>query len=104
MNVGRAGECVATGSFLIGQARWIRRPARPGRRRPRQRTTRPGRGRRFITAALSHGCRPVEVTIDKAPTYPRVVVELLPPANHIDGLPKNNRVESGRRRLKARLR
>jgi len=34
--------------------------------------------RRFFTAALSHGRRPVEVTADKAPVYPRLLDELLP--------------------------
>jgi IS6 family transposase len=34
--------------------------------------------RRFFTRALEHGPRPAEVSTDRAPTYPRVLDELLP--------------------------
>ncbi|CUU59194.1 Transposase (or an inactivated derivative) [Parafrankia irregularis] len=60
--------------------------------------------RKFFTAALSHGRRPVEVTTDKAPVYPRVLDELLPGARHVDAARENNRIESDHSRLKARLR
>ena len=36
--------------------------------------------RRFFTQALEHGPSPTEVTTDRAPTYPRVLDELLPSA------------------------
>ncbi|OAA26991.1 transposase [Frankia sp. EI5c] len=60
--------------------------------------------RRFFAQALSHGRRPVEVTTDKAPVYPRLLDELLPEACHVDGAQENNRIESDHSRLKARLR
>jgi IS6 family transposase len=34
--------------------------------------------RRFFARALEHGRHPTEVTTDRAPTYPRVIDELLP--------------------------
>jgi transposase-like protein len=34
--------------------------------------------RRLFSRALEHGRHPTEVTTDRAPTYPRVVDELLP--------------------------
>ncbi|ABW12273.1 Transposase and inactivated derivatives-like protein [Parafrankia sp. EAN1pec] len=40
--------------------------------------------RRFFTRALSHGRRPVEVTTDRAASYPRVLDEQLPAAHHVD--------------------
>ncbi|CAO5178835.1 hypothetical protein FAIPA1_420029 [Frankia sp. AiPs1] len=40
--------------------------------------TRPTRPTRPSRHALSHGRRPVEVTTDKAPVYPRILDELLP--------------------------
>jgi transposase-like protein len=60
--------------------------------------------RKFFTAALTHGRRPVEITTDKAPVYPRVLDELLPEACHVDAARENNRIESDHSRLKARLR
>ncbi|OHV29018.1 MULTISPECIES: IS6 family transposase [Pseudofrankia] len=60
--------------------------------------------RRFLQQALTHGCRPVEVTTDKALVYPRVLDEMLPEAWHIDAARENNRIESDHGRLKARLR
>ena len=41
--------------------------------------------RQFFTRALQHGPRPTEVSTDRAPTYPRVLEELLPAACHIVG-------------------
>ncbi len=60
--------------------------------------------RRFFRRALTHGRRPVEVTTDKAPVYPRVLDELLPEVWHVDAARENNRIESDHSRLKARLR
>ncbi|WP_041258031.1 IS6 family transposase [Frankia casuarinae] len=60
--------------------------------------------RRFFTSALSHGRRPVEVTTDKAPVYPRILDELVPEACHVDAARENNRIESDHSRLKAGLR
>jgi transposase-like protein len=60
--------------------------------------------RRFFTAALSHGRRPVEVTTDRAASYPRVLDEQLPAAQHIDARYANNRIEADHGRFKARLR
>ena len=34
---------------------------------------------RFFSRALEHGPRPCEVSTDRAPTYPRVLDELVPP-------------------------
>ena len=47
---------------------------------------------------------PAEVTTDRAPTYPRVLDELVPSALHTTEQYANNRVEADHRRLKARLR
>nr|WP_007515078.1 IS6 family transposase [Pseudofrankia saprophytica] len=60
--------------------------------------------RRFFTATLSHGRRPVEVTTDRAPAYPRVLDEQLPAAHHVDARYANNPIEADHGRLKARLR
>ena len=60
--------------------------------------------RRFFTRALSHGPRPTEVSTDRAPTYPRVLEELLPSARHVVEQYANNPVETDHGRLKARLR
>ncbi len=60
--------------------------------------------RRFFVQALSHGRRPVEVTTDKAPVYPKLLDELLPEACHVDAARENNRIEADHGRLKARLR
>ena len=38
---------------------------------------------RFFTGALEHGPRPCEVSTDRAPTYPRVLDELVPSACHV---------------------
>ncbi len=58
----------------------------------------------FFTSALANGSVPVEVTTDKAPTYPRLFDELIPAALHITEQYANNSVEADHGRLKARLR
>ncbi|MCA1701880.1 MAG: IS6 family transposase [Actinobacteria bacterium] len=60
--------------------------------------------RRFFTRALEHGPHPTEVSTDRAPTYPRVIEELMPAACHIVEQYVNNPVEADHGRLKARLR
>jgi len=60
--------------------------------------------RGFFQRALTHGCRPAEVTTNKAPVYPRILGELLPEACHVDAVRENNRIESDHSQLKARLR
>jgi transposase, IS6 family len=54
--------------------------------------------------ALRAGTVPTEVTTDRAPTYPRVLDELVPSALHIAEQHANNPVEADHGRLKARLR
>ncbi|KPM52172.1 transposase [Frankia sp. R43] len=60
--------------------------------------------RQFFTRALSHGRRPVEVTTDRAASYPRVLDEQLPAAHHVDDRYANNPIEADHGRFKARLR
>jgi IS6 family transposase len=60
--------------------------------------------RRFFTQALDHGTHPSAVTTDKAPTYPRVLDELVPAACHLTEQYGNNLIEADHGRLKARLR
>jgi IS6 family transposase len=60
--------------------------------------------RQFFAQALEHGPRPTEVTTDRAPTYPRVLDELLPAACHVMERYANNPIEADHGRLKARLR
>ena len=60
--------------------------------------------RRFFTRALRAGAIPVEVTTDRAPVYPRVLDELIPPALHTVEQYANNPIEADHGRLKARLR
>jgi transposase, IS6 family len=60
--------------------------------------------RRFFTQALEHGPSPTEVSTDRAPTYPRVLDELLPAACRVMEQYFSNRIESDHRRLKSRLR
>ena len=60
--------------------------------------------RRFFTRALNHGPRPTEVNTDRAPTYPRMLDELLPSARHVVERYANNPVETDHGRLKAWLR
>ena len=60
--------------------------------------------RRFFTRALKHGPRPAEVSTDRAPTYPRVLDELVPSACHVVEQYANNPVEADHGRLKSRLR
>ena len=59
--------------------------------------------RRFFTQALDHGTHPSAVTTDKAPTYPRVLDELVAAACHITEQYSNNPVETDHGRLKAVL-
>jgi transposase, IS6 family len=60
--------------------------------------------RRFFARALYAGTIPAEVTSDRAPAYPRVLDELIPPALHIVEQYTNNPIEADHGRLKARLR
>lgn len=60
--------------------------------------------RRFFARALAVGARPVEVTTDRAPAYPRVLDEQLPAALHVVERYANNPIEADHSRLKARLR
>ena len=60
--------------------------------------------RQFFTRALQHGTRPTEVSTDRAPTYPRVLDELVPAACHVTEQYGNNSIESDHGRLKSRLR
>ena len=60
--------------------------------------------RAFFNRALRSGITPVEVTTDRAPTYPQVLDELLPAARHITDQHANNTIEADHGRLKARLR
>ncbi|MCU1611105.1 MAG: putative transposase [Pseudonocardiales bacterium] len=60
--------------------------------------------RRFFTHALEYGPSPTEVTTDGAPTYPRVLDELLPAACHVTEKYANNPIEADHGRLKSRLR
>jgi len=60
--------------------------------------------RLFFTRALRAGTVPVEVTIDRAPVYPRVLDELVPSALHTVEQHANNPIEADHGRLKARLR
>ncbi len=46
--------------------------------------------RQFFTRALGHGTHPAEVSTDRAPTYPRVLDELLPATFHITEQYANN--------------
>ena len=59
---------------------------------------------RFFSRALEHGPRPCEVSTDRAPTYPRVLDELVPSACHVVEQYANNPIESDHGRFKARLR
>jgi transposase-like protein len=61
--------------------------------------------RRFFRRALATSrMTPAEVVTDKAPTYPRVLEELVPTAWHHVERYENNRIEADRGRLKHRLR
>jgi transposase, IS6 family len=60
--------------------------------------------REFFVRALATGCVPVEVTTDRAPSYPRVLDELAPAALHDTERYASNRIEADHGRLKARLR
>jgi IS6 family transposase len=60
--------------------------------------------RTFFTRALANGTVLVEVTTDRAPTYPRVLDELVPAALHVTERYANNTAEADHGRLKSRLR
>jgi IS6 family transposase len=60
--------------------------------------------RQFFTHALAHGPAPTEVSTDGAPTYPRILDELLPAACHVMEQYANNPIEADHSRLKSRLR
>jgi IS6 family transposase len=60
--------------------------------------------RRFFTGALAQHPRPVEVSTDRAPVYPRVLDELVPDACHVVERYTNNPIEADHGRLKSRLR
>jgi IS6 family transposase len=60
--------------------------------------------RRFFEGAMVCAALPVEVTTDRAATYPAVLDQLLPGAFHNVENYANNRVEADHGRLKARLR
>ena len=60
--------------------------------------------RRFFTQTLEHGPCAAEVSTDRAPAYPRVRDELLPPACHVTEQYATNAVEADHDRLKSRLR
>ena len=53
--------------------------------------------------ALEHRPQPTEVSTDRAPTYPRVVDELLPTACHLVEQYVNNPIEADHSRWTARL-
>jgi transposase-like protein len=61
--------------------------------------------RRFFQRAIgTTKATPVEVVTDRAPVYPLVLEELLPPAWHCTDRYANNRIEADHGRVKARLR
>jgi transposase, IS6 family len=60
--------------------------------------------RAFFGRSMSCGRRPVEVTTDRAPVYPRILDELVPSARHILEQYGNNVIEADHGLLKARLR
>jgi transposase, IS6 family len=60
--------------------------------------------RRFFDGVLVCAARPIEVTTDRAATYPAVLDQLLPGAFHNMEKYANNWVEADHGRLKARLR
>ena len=52
-------------------------------------------------SSLEYGPSPTEVNTDRAPTYPRVVNELLPAACRITEQYTNNSIEADHGRLKS---
>jgi IS6 family transposase len=60
--------------------------------------------RAFFDRALAVGVRPVEVTTDRAASYPRVLDEQLPAALYVVERCASNPIEADHSRLKARLR
>jgi hypothetical protein len=66
---------------------------------------RPGRiVRRFFSHAFEYGPSLTEVTTDRAPTYPRVLDDLLLAAGHATEQYSNNPIDADHGRLKSRLR
>jgi transposase-like protein len=59
---------------------------------------------RFVTRALQHGPRPSEVSTDRAPTYPRVLDELVPSACLVIERYANHPIEADHGRFTVRLR
>ncbi|MDQ3765239.1 MAG: transposase, partial [Actinomycetota bacterium] len=59
---------------------------------------------RFFIHTLDHSPHPTEVTTDRAPTYLRVIEELIPAACHVTEQYANNPVEVDHGRPKARQR
>jgi hypothetical protein len=81
------------------------RPVRVGDRRVRGRRRDAKAARRFFQQAIgTTNMVPVEVTTDRAATYPIVLEELLPAPWHRTEQYANNRVEADHGRLKSRLR
>ena len=60
--------------------------------------------RAFFAHAISAGRRPIEVTTDRAPVYPRILDEVAPSARHVLQQYANNIIEADHGLLKARLR
>ena len=60
--------------------------------------------RRFFARAVNATRRPTEVTTDWAPSYPRVLDEVVPEAWHVVEQYANNPIEADHGRLKARTR
>jgi IS6 family transposase len=60
--------------------------------------------RALFTRALTRGPAPAEVTIDRAPVYPRVLDDPVPGDRHILEQYASNAVEADHARLKARRR
>jgi transposase, IS6 family len=58
--------------------------------------------RAFFAGARAVGIRPVEVTTDRAPVYPRVLDEQLPAAMHVVERYANDPIEADHSRLKTR--
>src|ERR1043165_9481902 len=60
--------------------------------------------RRLFTRTLDHGSSPIEVSTDRAATYPRVPDAPAPAACHVTEQYGNNPIEADHGRLKSRLR
>jgi IS6 family transposase len=81
------------------------RPVRPGHRRVRVARRDVKAARRFLEHAINvTKVAPVEVTTDRAATYPIVLEDLLPAALHRTDQYANNAIECDHGRLKSWLR